>query len=185
MSDFSLIDDDEKAFTKKPKPIGWFVAGAVSIASVTLALSHYLPLKSAHQTLATQHGQLGKKSAELDHALKTDRATLTATDTRKRSLERFIAAGAQSETELNTSFELAAATIQNQLAPFIKAKLVQLELRPEALVISVADKLLFRGPTSALSPQAGGTVCKAVSHLASEKDWHVAAVTRSSAEDTK
>lgn len=177
--------DDEQSFAKKPKPIGWFVAGAVTIGSLTLALSHYLPLKSAHQTLVSQHDQLAQKSAELDHALKTDRTALAATDARKKTLERFIAAGAQAETELSTALEVASATAQNQLAPFIKAKLVQHSVEGGGLTLTFADKLMFRGPTSALAPQAGATLCKAVTPLVTEKDWVVRPLTASAPGDKK
>jgi hypothetical protein len=181
----SMLDEDEQALLKKPRPIGWFIAGVVTIAAGAFVAGYYMPLSQAHSKLLKKHQGLAQKADELDHSLKKDRSSLAATDTRRAALQKFIDGGAKVEKEASARVEMMAATAQTQLTAFTKAKLLEIEVEPSSLRLSFQDKALFRPRSSVPSGSAKSTLCKAVGGLAAEKDWGLTVVTRAPAGDKK
>ncbi len=154
MSNSFDLDADENALAKKPRPIGWFVAGAITIATAAFVLSYYLPLSTAHATLASEYEKLAEKSRELDHSLRGNQKALESTEAGRAELQKFVDGGAAAEKELTVRLNTTQATAENQLEAFIKAKLVELSLKGPALEFSFKDAALFRPGATALSPRA-------------------------------
>lgn len=177
------LDADENALAKKPRPVGWFVAGAVTIASAAFVLSYYLPLSTAHTTLASEYEKLAAKSSELDHSLRTNQKALESTEAGRAELQKFVDGGSSAEKELTVRLGTSQATAENQLKAFIKAKLVDLSLKGPALEFSFKDAALFRPGATALSPRASVPLCGAVAALTSEKTWVVTITTTAAADD--
>jgi len=127
MQNLSELDADEQALMKRPRPIGWFVAGLVGIAAVGFVVASHLPLSAAHETLVAEHETLAKKAAELSHGLTDARVQLEKTEKDRVELRARIDdidKAAAAETAL---FERAAATAQSQLDKFVKAKVVTID----------------------------------------------------------
>lgn len=185
MKDFDLLDQDEQALMKKPRPIGWFAAGAVSILALGFAFGFYMPLSSAHEKLLGEHEKLAQKSQELDHALKGKTASLSATEGKRQELERFVTTGRDAEKTLKSQAEIAHATAANSLAAFTKAKLVESKVTDTGLEISYAEKVLFRPRTSSLLPQAKRPFCAAADALKQNSDWVVRVRTTADPGDDK
>ena len=183
--DRDFLDADEQALVKKPRPIGWFVAGAVGIAALTVLAAYYLPLKSAHAKLIEEHGALAKKAAELDHWLKADRARLATTDGSRAALQKFVDTALTTDKERKGRLDIVQATVERELAAFLKSKLLTLETDADAVHLSFLEKAMFGPKSTTSSPSARGIVCKAVGGLSGSKDFTVEVVTRSSLDDTK
>jgi hypothetical protein len=173
MNDFDVLDADEQALMKKPRPVGWFVSGAIAVASLGFVFAFYMPLSSAHDTLLENHEKLAKKSHELDHALKTKTQALTSTEERRANLERFVSAAGDQEKSLHTKFEIAHATAQNELKAFTKAKMLQTAVGDAGVELQYSEKLLFRPGAAALGPQAKRSVCVVSQMLQQGDDWAV------------
>ncbi len=177
------LDADENALAKKPRPIGWFVAGAITIASAAFVLSYYLPLSTAHATLASEYEKLAEKSRELDHSLRGNQKALESTEAGRAELQKFVDGGSAAEKELSVRLTTTQATAENQLEAFIKAKLVELSLDGPALEFSFKDAALFRPGATTLSPRASLPLCRAVAALTSEKSWTVTVTTTAPSAD--
>lgn len=183
--DTDFLDADEQALVKKPRPVGWFVAGAVGIVALTVLAAYYLPLKSAHAKLVEEHAALAKKAAELDHWLKADRARLATTDSSRGALQKFIDTALTTDKERKGRLEIVQATVERELAAFLKSKLLTLETDADAVHLSFLEKAMFGPNSTTPSPSARGVLCKAVGGLSGSKDFTVEVVTRSSRDDTK
>lgn len=167
------LEADEQALTKKPKPWGWFMAGALCIALGTFAFSYYLPLRQTHLKLVAEFENLAQKSQELDHALRGKTQALSDTESARSSLQRFVDAGIDAERALSVKLESSAATANNQLEPFVKAKLLELNAEPDKLLLDFKEALLFRPGTTTTSPQAKGPLCKVAALLSADNSWVV------------
>lgn len=167
------LDDDEQALTRKRRPLGWFTAAALGIAFGAFTFSYYLPLQKAHTKLAVKYESIASKSQELDHALRGSKQALVATEEARSSLQRFIDQGSDEETALEVKLESARATAENQLAAFVKAKLVSLETGPSKLSIHVKQSLLFRPASTAPAPRAKPPLCKVAGLLAGDSSWRL------------
>lgn len=180
-----LLDLDEQALVKKSKPVGWFVAGAIAIVAGTAFAAYYFPLVSAHTKLVGEHEALAKKSAELDHSLKSERAALAKTEGGRDALQRFVDAGIATEKERKGRLQTVLATVERELAPFVKSKLVEIETDAEGIRLSFQEKAIFRPGAVGTAPNAGRTLCKAVGGLTGAKDFTVEATARSVSDDSK
>jgi hypothetical protein len=180
-----LLDLDEQALVKKSKPVGWFVAGAIAIAAGTAFAAYYFPLAGAHEKLVQEHEALAKKSAELDHSLKSERAALAQTEGGRDALQRFVDAGIATEKERKGRLQTVLATVERELAPFVKAKLVEIGTDAEGIQLSFQEKAVFRPGAGALAPNAGRTLCKAVAGLTGAKDFTLEATARGASDDAK
>lgn len=180
-----LLDLDEQALVKKPKPIGWFAAGAIAIVAGTAFAAYYVPLQSAHEKLVQAHEALAKKSAELDHSLKADRAKLTNTEGGRDALQKFVDAAVATEKERKGRLQTVLATVERELAPFTKSKLLEIETDAEGIKLSFQERAIFRPGTSATAPSAQRTLCKAVAGLTGAKDFTVEATGRTAGDNSK
>lgn len=180
-----LLDPDEQALVKKPKPVGWFAAGAVFIVAGTAFAAYYFPLSSAHQKLVAEHEALAKKSAELDHALKAERSELAKTEGSRAALQKFVDTGVAAEKERKGRLQTIVATIERELAPFVKAKLLEIETDSEGIKLSFQERAMFRPGSSGAGPSAKQTLCKAVTGLTGAKDFTVEAIARAKSDDSK
>lgn len=185
MNDFDLPDEDEQALMKKPRPVGWFAAGALAVGSLGFVFAFYMPLSSAHDALLESHEKLAKKSHELDHALKTKTQALATTEERRASLERFVSAAGDQEKSLQAKFEIAHATAENELKAFAKAKLVETAVGDGGVELQYSEKLLFRPGAAALGPQAKRSVCVVSQMLQRSDDWTVTLHVPAGEKDTK
>lgn len=185
MNDFELPDEDEQALMKKPRPVGWFAAGALAIVGLGFAFGFYLPLSSAHEKLLNEHEKLAKKSHELDHALKEKSAALSSAESRRQDLVRFVSEAGDKEKGLRSKLEIGQATVENELKAFIKAKLVESVVTDEGLEVTFAEKVLFRPRTSSVLPQAKGSLCSVADILKQNGDFRIALSVPADADDTK
>jgi hypothetical protein len=183
--DADFLDPDEQALVKKPRPVGWFVAGAVVIAALTVLAAYYLPLKSAHAKLIEEHSALAKKAAELDHWLKADRARLGTTEGNHAALQKFIDTAVATDKERRGRLDIVQTTVERELAPFLKSKLLTIQTDADEVHLSFLEKAMFGPNSSTASPGARGILCKAVGALSGSKDFTVEIVARSSTDDTK
>lgn len=183
--DADFLDADEQALVKKPRPLGWFVAGAVGIAALTVLAAYYLPLKSAHSQLIEEHSALAKKAAELDHWLKADRARLATTEGNHTALQKFIDTAVATDKERLGRLEIVQATVERELAAFLKSKLLTLKTDADAVHLSFLEKAMFGPKASTPSPSARGILCKSVGGLSGSKDFTVEIIARSSLDDSK
>ncbi len=179
------MDPDEQALVKKPKPVGWFVAGGVFIVAATAFAAYYFPLSSAHNKLVTEHEALAKKSAELDQALKAERATLEKTEGSRAALQKFVDSGVATEKERKGRLQTVLATVERELAPFVKAKLLEIKSDSEGILLTFDERAMFRPGSSASGPSAKRTLCKAVTGITGAKDFTVEATTRAKSDDSK
>lgn len=185
MVDFASLDPDEQALVKKPRPIGWFFAILILVAALGFAGGVYLPLSQAHATLLTAHEQLAKKSSELDETLKGETESLKTCDTTRTALTGFVTGGAEKERALTNRISMNSATVENDLQPFIQAKLVTLEPTESEIRVTLAEKLVFRPGGGTVSPQAKRPVCGVAKAVAQEKDWVIRALIRGPSSDKK
>jgi hypothetical protein len=185
MNDFDVLDADEQALMKKPRPVGWFAAGAVAVGTLGFVFGFYMPLSGAHDTLLANHEKLAKKSHELDHALKTKTQALQATEERRSNLERFVSTAGDQEKSLKTKFEIAHATAQNELKAFAKAKLLETSVGDAGVELQYSEKLIFRPGASALGPQAKRAVCVVSQMVQQAEDWTVTLRVPAGQGDTK
>jgi hypothetical protein len=185
MIDESLLDADEQALVRKPRPVGWFVAGILLIATVAGTFGYYVPLSAAHQKLVKAHEGLAKKASELDHALKQDRAVLASTEAGRAALQKFVDAGAEAEKESTARIDAVRAIAEDQLKGFTKGKLLEISTERVGLRLAFQEKALFLPRSAVASGGAKAVLCKAVGSIATEKDWLVTAVVRAPENDTK
>lgn len=180
-----LLDLDEQALVKKPKPVGWFVAGAIAIVAGTAFAAYYFPLNSAHEKLVQEHEALAKKSAELDHSLKAERARLATSEGGRDALQKFVDTAAATEKERKGRLQTVLATVERELAPFVKAKLLEIETDSEGIKLSFEERAIFRPGSSATGPSAQRTLCKTVGGLTGAKDFTVESTARAASTDSK
>lgn len=180
-----LLDLDEQALVKKPKPVGWFVAGAVAIVAFSAFGAYYFPLQSAHSKLVKEHEALAKKSAELDHSLKAERAQLSKSEGGRDALQRFVDAAVATEKERKGRIETVLATVERELAPFVKSKLLEIGTDAEGIRLSFQERAIFRPGAAGTAPNATRTLCKAVAGLTGAKDFTVEATARAASDDAK
>jgi len=185
MNALSDFETDEHALVKRPRPIGWFFAGLGVVATLVITFAYYMPVSSAHGRLVGEYETLAQKSRELDNALKKSQKEFKATDAQRGSLRTFVDQGAQAAETNLAALNLGKATAENELAAFVSAKLLTVEVDERGLVFSFKDAALFRGTTANLSPRARHPVCKAVSGLGAQKEWVVRPVTLAPSDDTK
>lgn len=180
-----LLDLDEQALLKKPKPVGWFAAGAITIVAGAAFGAYYFPLSGAHSKLVQEHEALAKKSAELDHSLKAERAQLSKTEGGRDALQRFIDAGIATEKERKGRIQTVLATVERELAPFVKGKLLEIQTDAEGIQLMFQERAVFRPGAGGTAPNAQRTLCKAVGGLTGAKDFTVEATARAASDDAK
>lgn len=183
MAKFEMLDADEHAFVRKPRPVGWFAAGVILIAALGFVLGVYLPLSQAHETLLSTHEELAKKSSDLDQALKKKSENLDDTESRRADLEAFVTSAREKEQSLENRVEQFSATVNDQLKIYFKSKLVTVTPSKEDVKITIDEKILFRPKSSTISPQAKRPVCGIAKSLAQEKDWTVRIRSRAPGDD--
>lgn len=171
----STLEEDLAALRPKPRPVGWFVAGLVTLLGLGFALGYYTPLSRAHDALLQKHEELARKAAELDQSLKTTGESLKAAEARRNALEKFVAQGADLARGQKSQFEIAEATAKNELKSFEKAKLLSLSVREEGLVAEVQASALFRPNSDALAPSAARVLCGLADLTKREDTWRLRA----------
>jgi flagellar motor protein MotB len=169
----SGFDADEAALMKKPKPVGWFAAGLIGILALGFAAAYYFPLQEAHSTLLAKHEELAKKSAELDHTLKTKVQSLGTTAQRKDELDQFIKKGQEVESKLAGQLQVVQATAERQLTPYVKGKLATVSVAEEELIIAFSERATFSPHTERMIPQVQTQICKVVGAFGQHRDFRV------------
>lgn len=183
MNELTDFDPDEQALTKKPRPWGWFAAGAALIGAGALFLGYYVPLQSAHGRLLAEHETLAKKASELDHAFQSSQKAMKSTDADRTRLQKGVDTFHGAQKSLTGRYEVAAATARGQLSAFIKAKHLAIDVDRLELVFDFADRILYRPRNTALAPRIVGTLCKATESMATQKNWVVTVVTGAPADE--
>jgi hypothetical protein len=77
------------------------------------------------------------------------------------------------------------ATVERELAPFVKTKLLEIETDAEGIRLSFQERAIFRPGASSMGPSAQRTLCKAVAGLTGAKDFTVEATARAVSDDAK
>lgn len=169
MKNLADLDLDEQALIKKSRPWGWFAAGVAAIALLGFGLGYALPLQRAHALLAQEHEALAKKAQELDHALGKANSTLATTESARGGLQDKVTKVAEARKALKSSLDVAAATVERQIASLIKAKVVQVKAADEHIDLLVQPKKLFLPRSAKLNPGVTGSLCKMLAPLDSDK----------------
>ncbi len=185
MAKFDMLDPDEQALVRKPRPIGWFAAGIIFIAAIGFVLGVYLPLSQAHDTLLSTHEVLAKKSSELDQALRKKSETLDDTETKRADLASFVDKARENEKSLATRVEQSSATASSQLSAYLKTKHVSLETTKEDVRVTIDQVILFRPGGTDVTPQAKRPLCGVAKAIGQEKEWLLTVKARAPLDDKK
>jgi flagellar motor protein MotB len=167
------IDLDEQALIKKSRPWGWFAAGVATIGLLAFGLGYTLPLQRAHALLASEHEALAQKARELDQALGKAQSSLASTESARGGLQQKVTKVTEARQALKSTLEVAAATIERQVAGLVKAKVVQLTPAEEHLDVVIQQKKLFLPRSANLNPGLTSSLCKMLSPLDQDKGLRV------------
>ncbi len=157
----SLDDLDALALRKKPKPIGWFVAGAVAIAGAGFVFAYYLPLRQAQAELTARHEALAQKSHELDASLKQTRSELAKLTDEHGSLSREVTGEKDKARVRQTELDSAKSATEQAFAPFSKSSGASYRVGAHGVHVTFPKATFFRSPAKAPLPRAAGVVCAA------------------------
>lgn len=160
---------EENALVKKPKPIGWFIAGLMGIGFAGFAAAFYLPLTSAHELLVAEHEKLAQKAQELDQTVRSRGSELASASGRKDALESFIATAAEKEKAYRTKSQELDKSVADGMDKLVRAKQVSVESGDDGSRISVSNALLFKPKTSKPLPAALKVAC-AVAYATKGRD---------------
>ncbi len=161
MQNLSELDADEQALMKRPRPIGWFVAGLVCIAAAGFVVASHVPLSAAHKTLVAEHETLAKKAAELSQGLTDARVQLEKTEKERGDLRARVDGVDKAAAAETALFERAAATAQSQLDKFVKAKVVTVQSDADHFSAGFDVTKLFVGATSKPNAAYAKALCSA------------------------
>lgn len=157
----SLDDLDALALRKKPKPIGWFVAGAVAIFGAGFVFAYYLPLRQAQAELTSRHEALAQKSHELDASLKKTRAELSKLTDDHGSLSREVTGEKDKARTRQAELDTAKSATEQALAPFAKSSGASYRLGAHGVHVTFPAATFFKSPSKAPLPRAAGILCAA------------------------
>lgn len=157
----SLDDLDALALRKKPKPVGWFVAGAVAIAGAGFVFAYYLPLRQAQAELTARYETLAQKSHELDTTLKKTRADLGKLTDEHGSLSREVTGEKDKARARTAELDTAKSASEQALAPFAKSSGAIYRVGAHGVHITFPAATFFKSPAKVPLPRAAGIVCAA------------------------
>jgi len=161
----SLDDLDALALRKKPKPIGWFAAGAVVIAGAGFVFAYYMPLRQAQAELTSRHEALAQKSHELDATLKKTRAELDKLTDEHGSLSREVTGEKDKERTRQAELDGAKSATEQALAPFAKSSGATYRVGAHGVHVTFPAATFFKSPAKVPLPRAVGIVCAAAKGL--------------------
>jgi hypothetical protein len=155
----SSFGTEEMLLAKKPKPVGWMVAGLMGLGLAALGLGYYMPLLKAHTMLIDAHDVLAKKAAGLDGQLRTQGSSLSETTARRDALERVLSEAAEKESAFSQKAASVRSGLESALAKLVQAKQATLRTAGPAAVAVTPQNLLFRPQSEKTLPFASKFAC--------------------------
>jgi hypothetical protein len=159
MGNSLAVDLDEQALIKRPRPVGWFVAGLVTIAGLGFVLAVYLPLRAAHHQLADAHAGLARKAGELDRDLKASRLALGKAEEARDALRARTDGLDKNDKERGALVERTARALEGDQAKLIAAHLLTVESDASGVNARLPLDKLFVGPSAKLAPAFQKALC--------------------------